>query len=211
MIELIAQRFRVLGEPMRIKLLDRLRDGEATVGELQEALGASQQNVSKHLGILHSAGMIVGEPRATSAVYSISDPGVFDLMPTRSAAGSGDSCARSTRCCRPAERPGAGGPRARRFLARFARLPGPQRPAVVNGGPVCRQRRASGPPAGSMGYALSSRLARGTLAPLSAWEDQDAVRAFVTGRAAEACVVTSAMSRFIMCLKPIGEVLGDCF
>jgi hypothetical protein len=43
MIELVAQRFRVLGEPMRIKLLDRLREGEATVGELQEALGVSQQ------------------------------------------------------------------------------------------------------------------------------------------------------------------------
>jgi DNA-binding transcriptional ArsR family regulator len=37
---------------MRIKLLDRLREGDATVGELQQALGASQQNVSKHLGIL---------------------------------------------------------------------------------------------------------------------------------------------------------------
>jgi DNA-binding transcriptional ArsR family regulator len=58
LIELVAQRFRVLGEPMRIKLLDRLREGDATVGELQEALGASQQNVSKHLGILLSAGMV---------------------------------------------------------------------------------------------------------------------------------------------------------
>ena len=38
LIELVAQRFRVLGEPMRIKLLDRLRDGDATVGELQQAL-----------------------------------------------------------------------------------------------------------------------------------------------------------------------------
>ena len=49
LVELIARRFRAIGEPMRIKLLDRLRDGEATVGELTEALGASQQNVSKHL------------------------------------------------------------------------------------------------------------------------------------------------------------------
>ena len=54
--ELIAQRFRVLGEPMRIKLLDALRDGEATVGELVDRMGASQQNVSKHLGVLHQAG-----------------------------------------------------------------------------------------------------------------------------------------------------------
>ncbi len=53
LVELIAQRFRVIGEPMRIKLLDRLRDGPATVGELVAALGASQQNVSKHLGVLH--------------------------------------------------------------------------------------------------------------------------------------------------------------
>ena len=43
---------------MRIKLLDRLRDGAATVGELTEALGASQQNVSKHLGVLLQAGMV---------------------------------------------------------------------------------------------------------------------------------------------------------
>jgi hypothetical protein len=40
-IELVAQRSRVLGEPMRIELRDRPRDGDATVGELQEALGAS--------------------------------------------------------------------------------------------------------------------------------------------------------------------------
>ncbi|HET9104223.1 MAG TPA: metalloregulator ArsR/SmtB family transcription factor [Solirubrobacteraceae bacterium] len=79
LIELVAQRFRVLGEPMRIKLLDRLRDGEATVGELQEALGATQQNVSKHLGILHAAGMVSREKRGTSVVYAIADPGVFEL------------------------------------------------------------------------------------------------------------------------------------
>src|ERR671936_805761 len=73
LIELVAQRFRVLGEPMRIKLLDRLRDGDATVGELQEALGASQQNVSKHLGILHAAGMVARTKDGNHARYSISD------------------------------------------------------------------------------------------------------------------------------------------
>ena len=79
MIELVAQRFRVLGEPMRIKLLERLREGEATVGELQEALGVSQQNVSKHLGILHGAGMVARAKRGTHASYSISDTSVFEL------------------------------------------------------------------------------------------------------------------------------------
>ena len=79
LIELVAQRFRVLGEPMRIKLLDRLRDGEATVGELQEALGASQQNVSKHLGILRAAGMVSRTKDGNHARYAISDPSVFEL------------------------------------------------------------------------------------------------------------------------------------
>ncbi len=79
LIELVAQRFRVLGEPMRIKLLDRLRDGEATVGELRDALGASQQNVSKHLGILLAAGMVSRTKHGTQAVYAIGDPSVFEL------------------------------------------------------------------------------------------------------------------------------------
>ena len=79
LVELIAQRFRVLGEPMRIRLLDRLRDGEATVGELQEALGASQQNVSKHLGVLLQAGMVSRTKDGTSARYAIADEAVFEL------------------------------------------------------------------------------------------------------------------------------------
>jgi DNA-binding transcriptional ArsR family regulator len=79
LVELVAQRFRVLGEPMRIRLLDRLREGDATVSELQEALGASQQNVSKHLGILHGAGMVSRTKQGTHARYAISDPSVFEL------------------------------------------------------------------------------------------------------------------------------------
>ncbi len=79
LVEVIAQRFRVLSEPMRIRLLDRLREGGATVGELQEALGASQQNVSKHLGVLHQARMVTREKRGTSVHYAIGDENVFEL------------------------------------------------------------------------------------------------------------------------------------
>ena len=52
LVELIAQRFRVIGEPMRIKLLDRLRGGRG-VGRRADpdALGATQQNVSRHLAV----------------------------------------------------------------------------------------------------------------------------------------------------------------
>jgi DNA-binding transcriptional ArsR family regulator len=79
LVDLVAGRFRVLGEPMRIKLLDQLRDGDATVHELQVTLGASQQNVSKHLGVLSNAGIVSRTKRGTSSVYSIADPGVFEL------------------------------------------------------------------------------------------------------------------------------------
>lgn len=79
LVELIAQRFRVVGEPMRIKLLDRLRDGSATVGELVEALGASQQNVSKHLNVLHQSGIVSRTKEGTSVRYAIADDSVFAL------------------------------------------------------------------------------------------------------------------------------------
>ena len=78
-VELVAQRFRVLGEPMRIKLLDRLRESQASVGELQEALGASQQNISKHLAILHGAGMVSRTKEGNRVMYAISDPSIFEL------------------------------------------------------------------------------------------------------------------------------------
>jgi DNA-binding transcriptional ArsR family regulator len=79
LVELIAQRFRVIGEPMRIRLLDQLREGEATVNELTEALGASQQNVSKHLGVLHQAGIVSRSKEGNFVRYAIADQTVFDL------------------------------------------------------------------------------------------------------------------------------------
>jgi len=77
--DLIAQRFRVLGEPMRIKLLDHLRDGDATVQELQQATGASQQNVSKHLGVLLAAGLVSRTRDGNHSRYAIADESVFEL------------------------------------------------------------------------------------------------------------------------------------
>jgi DNA-binding transcriptional ArsR family regulator len=79
LIELIAQRFRVIGEPMRIKLLDALRDRDLTVGELVEIVGCSQQNVSKHLGVLHQAGIVSRRKEGTFVRYAIADESVFVL------------------------------------------------------------------------------------------------------------------------------------
>jgi DNA-binding transcriptional ArsR family regulator len=77
--ELIARRFRAIGEPMRIRLLDQLRDGEATVGELSEATAASQQNISKHLAVLADAGILGRRKEGNRVYYRIVDEGVFAL------------------------------------------------------------------------------------------------------------------------------------
>ena len=79
LVDLIAQRFRVIGDPMRIRLLDHLRDSSATVGELKDALGASQQNVSKHLGVLHQAGIVSRTKEGTAVRYAIQDESVFAI------------------------------------------------------------------------------------------------------------------------------------
>ena len=79
LIELIAQRFRVIGEPMRIRLLDALRGGPLTINELTEALGASQQNVSKHVGVLAQAGIVARERNGNRVRCSIADDTIFEL------------------------------------------------------------------------------------------------------------------------------------
>jgi DNA-binding transcriptional ArsR family regulator len=79
LVELIAERFRALAEPTRIKLLDRLREGEATVLELTEVIGSTQQNVSKHLGVLRQAGIVRRRKDGNFVHYSIADEGVFAL------------------------------------------------------------------------------------------------------------------------------------
>ena len=78
-IDLVAQRFRALGEPLRIRLLEHLIEGEASVQELVTATGAGQQNVSKHLGVLLHAGIVGRRKQGTFVYYRIVDDVVFDL------------------------------------------------------------------------------------------------------------------------------------
>ena len=78
-VERVAERFRVLGEPMRIRLLEAMREGEKSVKELQEATGASQQNVSQHLGVLLRARIVERRKERNFSLYSIADPVVFSL------------------------------------------------------------------------------------------------------------------------------------
>ena len=67
---------------MRIKLLDHLRDGPASVQELQDATGSSQQNVSKHLGVLLQGNLVSRTREGNFARYAITDDSVFELCET---------------------------------------------------------------------------------------------------------------------------------
>ena len=78
-LEMIAGRFRILGESIRLQLLNLLRDGEMSVSELTTALEASQPNVSKHLKLLAESGILRREQRGNTVFYSIADASIFQL------------------------------------------------------------------------------------------------------------------------------------
>lgn len=79
MAELVAARLRVIGDPLRIRLLDLLREGERSVSDLTEELGTSQQNASKHLGVLLGEGIVGRRKVGTSSMYRVVDDGVYAL------------------------------------------------------------------------------------------------------------------------------------
>lgn len=75
----VAQRFRVLSDPMRLKLLYSMGSGEMSVNELVEKTGGTQSNVSKHLSTLLAHGLVHRRRQGTSAYYSVADTGIFNL------------------------------------------------------------------------------------------------------------------------------------
>ena len=77
--DVIAAQFRLLAEPMRVRILSRLREGEASVGELVADLGTTQQNVSRHLSILHREGVLGRRKEGNRAIYRIGDESVLEL------------------------------------------------------------------------------------------------------------------------------------
>ena len=78
-VELIAARFKVLSEPVRLRLIMALEGGERTVGQLVEATGTSQTNVSRHLQALAGAGVLSRRKEGIQAYYRIADPTIFQL------------------------------------------------------------------------------------------------------------------------------------
>lgn len=79
LLELIAARFRLLGEPLRLKLVAALATGERSVGELVALTGANQPNVSKHLAVLAQGGLVSRRKAGTSIYYTLADPSVLAL------------------------------------------------------------------------------------------------------------------------------------
>ena len=76
---LVAGRFKVLSEPIRLRLLQALEQGEMSVGALAERLSTTQPNVSKHLKMLQEAGFVARRQDGNTVWYAISDPSVFEL------------------------------------------------------------------------------------------------------------------------------------
>jgi ArsR family transcriptional regulator len=78
-MELIARRFAVLSEPMRLRLIHALFDGEKNVNALVAATDGTQANVSRHLQTLTQAGILARRKEGLQVFYSIGDPSIFKL------------------------------------------------------------------------------------------------------------------------------------
>lgn len=75
-----ASLFRTLGHPARVRILELLRDGEHSVGALQEALGLDSGGTSQHLAALRRIGLVESRKEGTSVYYRATGPRVFALL-----------------------------------------------------------------------------------------------------------------------------------
>ena len=78
-LELVAARFKVMSEPLRLRILQELERGEMSVMEITEAVESSQPNVSKHLKVLQDAGLVTRRQEGNTVYCSIADETVFEI------------------------------------------------------------------------------------------------------------------------------------
>ena len=76
----VAERLRILGQPVRLRFIELLTDGPSTPQELSDALGLSQQNVSKHLLSLHRAGIVSRRPDGGNVFYALTDLSAVTIL-----------------------------------------------------------------------------------------------------------------------------------
>lgn len=79
LIDRIAHRLKAMGNPIRLKILHALEDGELAVGQVVTRVGSSQANVSKQLAVLRGAGLVESRREGVTVRYRISDPMVFEI------------------------------------------------------------------------------------------------------------------------------------
>jgi DNA-binding transcriptional ArsR family regulator len=75
-----ADFFKTLGHPARIRILELLRDGERSVGDLIPDVGLEPSHLSQQLGIMRRAGLVQNRKEGSSVIYSVTDPRLFELL-----------------------------------------------------------------------------------------------------------------------------------
>ncbi len=78
--ELHARVCKALADPTRLLIVNELRDGPRSVGDLAEALGISQPNASRHLAMLRDRGFVTAERFGSSVHYALASPEVLRAM-----------------------------------------------------------------------------------------------------------------------------------
>lgn len=78
-LELVADRFKILGDPARLRILSRLTDGEQSVSQIVDDTGLSQANASKHLALLYSVGFVRRRKERLFTYYALADKAVLRL------------------------------------------------------------------------------------------------------------------------------------
>ncbi|MFN4293623.1 MAG: ArsR/SmtB family transcription factor [Thermoflexales bacterium] len=75
-----AEFFKALAHPVRLAILEQLRSGEKSVGELQASLNADQPTISQHLARLRVSDLVQARKEGTTTYYAARDPAIFELM-----------------------------------------------------------------------------------------------------------------------------------
>src|SRR5262249_39581373 len=79
LLDVVARRFRMLGEPQRLRILQKLQSGEKSVTQIVDEVEGNQSNISRHLQALYDAGLVSRRREGTTVLYSIADPVIFRL------------------------------------------------------------------------------------------------------------------------------------
>ena len=75
-----AEFFKALGHPLRVRILELLRNGPLSVTQIQGAIGAPASSVSQQLAVLRGRNIVVTERRGTTIIYAVADEELFDLL-----------------------------------------------------------------------------------------------------------------------------------